>query len=291
MGVARAQHSSRRTRLAVAGCAVQAAPSVSAVAANRQLKTAQTDALHRRPNPLVCALTQGPQAPGGAVRARLERGLAQLELGEPALADALLAYLDLLATWNRKINLTSVRDPIEQVDRHLLDSLAVRPFIEGLRIADVGSGAGLPGIPLALTMPERHFLLVEAVGKKAAFLREAVRQLSLANVEVAGGRVEALDQPESFDAVVARAYGPLERIAAQAGHLLKSSGRLYALKGPAAGSEPVPEGFESIADHEIIVPGLDGTRWLRVLARSNDEPNGNDRGAARRLTRTTASRR
>src|SRR5690606_36655918 len=150
----------------------------------------------------------------------LDTGLAELGL-DPALAAPLRRYLDLLARWNRTYNLTAIRDPREMVTLHLLDSLSMHAHVRGIaRLADLGTGAGLPGIPLAIALPALQVTLVESNGKKARFLREAVRTLGLANAQVAESRAEAVDMPGAFDAITARAMATLADILAVGGHLL-----------------------------------------------------------------------
>ena len=199
----------------------------------------------------------------------LRAGLAALALpGE--LAPPLLAYLDLLARRNRAYNLTAVREPGEMVTRHLLDSLAMQPCMGGItRLADLGTGPGLPGIPLAIACPARRVTLGEANGKKARFLREAVRTLGLDNAEVAETRIEALDRPGAFDAITARALATLPQILALGGHLLAPGGKLLAMKGarPDAEIAALPPGWRLEAVHRLTVPGLDGERHLVVVGR------------------------
>ncbi len=180
----------------------------------------------------------------------------------------LLAYLDLLARWNRTYNLTAVRDPAEMVSRHLLDSLAVLPFVRGTTLADLGSGAGLPGIPLAIAQPDLRVTLVESNGKKARFLRESVRSLPLANVRVEQSRVQ--DTTGKFDTVTARAFASLTAMLAWGGHLLANDGRWLALKGHADPAEiaAVPDDFRLVAVHPLTVPGVGGERCVVELARA-----------------------
>ncbi|HYG05298.1 MAG TPA: 16S rRNA (guanine(527)-N(7))-methyltransferase RsmG [Stenotrophomonas sp.] len=198
----------------------------------------------------------------------LVRGLQAMGL-EPAFADPLWAYLALLARWNRTYNLTAIRDPREMVTRHLLDSLAMRPFIEHGTLADLGTGPGLPGIPLAITRPALRVTLVESNGKKARFLREAVRQLGLANARVAESRAEALDEPGAYDHLTARALDTLAGIIEVGGHLLKPGGTLLAMKGvhPREEMAALPAGWAAIAVHPLQVPGLDGERHLVEVGR------------------------
>ena len=200
----------------------------------------------------------------------LEAGLADLAL-DTALATPLLAYLELLARWNRTYNLTAVRDPGEMVTRHLLDSLAMHPFVDPLvagggALADLGTGAGLPGIPLAIAKPGLRVTLVESAGKKARFMREAVRQLGLEHVRVAESRIEALDEPGHFDAITARALATLPLIIELGGHLLKPEGRLLAMKGTHPGAEiDALQHPERTIVHRLAVPGLNAERHLVVI--------------------------
>ena len=199
----------------------------------------------------------------------LDAGLAALAL-DPALATPLLAYLALLDRWNRTYNLTAIRDPREMVGKHLLDSLAMHPYIGAGHLADLGTGAGLPGIPLALAKPALQVTLVESNGKKARFLREAVRTLGLVNARVAESRAEALDEPAAYDAITARALATLPLIIALGGHLLKPGGRLLAMKGAVPDDEIValPAGWKVEAVHRLAVPGLAADRHLVVVARA-----------------------
>ncbi|SEL58063.1 16S rRNA (guanine(527)-N(7))-methyltransferase RsmG [Nitrosovibrio tenuis] len=146
----------------------------------------------------------------------------------------LLQYLALIQKWNHVHNLTAVREPEAMLARHVLDSLAILPYIAGERIADVGSGAGLPGIPLALARPDCHVALIESNHKKAIFLQQARIELKLKNVEVVAGRVENFSAAEGFDIVVSRAFSDLADFVKLAGHLCKhgdDGGRLAAMKG------------------------------------------------------------
>jgi len=198
------------------------------------------------------------------------RGLAALQLDADALAPPLLAYLTLLDRWNRTYNLTAIRDPHEMVTRHLLDSLAMQAFVEDGSLADLGTGPGLPGIPLAIARPGLQVTLVESNGKKARFLREALRTLGLANARVAESRAEALDDPGAYDAITARALDRLAGILAIGGHLLAADGRLLAMKGvhPRDEIAELPSGWAAGAVHRLQVPGLAGERHLVEVHRS-----------------------
>lgn len=202
--------------------------------------------------------------------ARLTAGLRGLGLElAPAQVAALGTLLDELADWNTRMNLTAIRDPAEAVDKHLLDSLAVRPLLKGLAVADVGSGAGFPGLPLAVADTDRRFALVESTGKKAKFLRHVVARLDLPNVEVVPLRAESYKPSRPFDSVIARALGPLSKFVRVAGHLAGRGGRLLAMKGkvPEDEIEALPAGWKLLAVHPVAVPGLDAERCVVELAR------------------------
>lgn len=203
-----------------------------------------------------------------ALRPELEAGLAQLSL-DPALAPPLLDYLALLARWNATYNLTAVRDPREMLSKHLLDSLAMWRHVRPGALADLGTGPGLPGIPLALAVPGLQVTLVEAIGKKTRFLREVVRQLGLANVRVLESRAEAVDEPGAYEQITARALDTLAGILAVGGHLLSPTGRLLAMKGvrPDAEIADLPPGWRVEAIDPLVVPGLAGERHLVVVGR------------------------
>ena len=205
-----------------------------------------------------------------ALRDDLHRGLIALGLDADALAPPLLAYLALLDRWNRTYNLTAIRDPGEMVTRHLLDSLAMHPYVQPGALADLGTGPGLPGIPLAIAKPELQVTLVESNGKKARFLREAVRQLKLGNARVAESRAEALAEPGAYTQITARALDTLDGIVAVGGHLLAPHGRLLAMKGthPAAEIAALPPGWTALAVHALAVPGLDAERHLVEVGRA-----------------------
>ena len=207
------------------------------------------------------------------LRPELAAGLEALGL-PAALATPLLAYLALLARWNATYNLTAIRDPRDMVAKHLLDSLAMQPFVRGLRtLADLGTGPGLPGIPLAIATPGLQVTLVESNGKKARFLREAVRQLGLGNVQVAESRIEAFRPGTHFDAITARALATLPLILELGGHLPGPGGRLLAMKGVVPDEEiaTLPAGWRLAAVHPLRVPGLDAERHLVEVARDRPE--------------------
>ena len=202
-----------------------------------------------------------------ALRPELEAGLRTLGL-DVALATPLLDYLALLARWNATYNLTAIRDPREMVAKHLLDSLAMHPYVDGIgTLADLGTGPGLPGIPLAIAKPSLRVTLVESNGKKVRFLREAVRKLALPNVAVVESRIEAFDAPGRFDAITARALATLPLILELGGHLLRPGGVLLAMKGVVPQDEiaALPPGWSVLATHALAVPGLEAERHLVVV--------------------------
>lgn len=207
------------------------------------------------------------------LRAGIER--MGLTLTEGAIT-RLLDYQALLAHWNAAYNLTAVRDPREMVTRHLLDSLAVLPFVRGTTLADLGTGAGLPGIPLAIAKPELQVLLVDSNGKKVRFLREVIRTLKLEQTKALQGRVETLSG--QFDCITSRAFASLADMLDRGGHLLAADGIWLALKGrvPQEELESLPPGFSLRAVHALSVPGLDAERHVLELARrtgtGRDEP-------------------
>ncbi len=199
----------------------------------------------------------------------LEAGLVALGLPAQPLAGRLLDYLALLDRWNKTYNLTAVRDPREMLTRHLLDSLSMWPHVSDGPLADLGTGPGLPGIPLAMACPGLQVTLVESNGKKARFLREAVRSLGVANARVLESRAEAVDEPGAYAQITARAMDTLAGILAVGGHLLAPGGRLLAMKGqrPDAEIAALPSGWRVEALRPLAVPGLDGDRHLVTVTR------------------------
>jgi 16S rRNA (guanine527-N7)-methyltransferase len=198
------------------------------------------------------------------------RALA-LELDESQLA-RLVAHLDLLDDWNTRMNLTAIRDRPSQLTKHLLDSLTVLPYLQGERIADVGSGAGFPGIPLAIVESQRHFTLIESTGKKCRFLEHVRDALELKNVEVVQSRAESYRPEVRFDTVLARAVGPVADLVRVAGQLVVGGGRLLAMKGRYPEDELAAKlnGWKVAAVHRLSVPGLAEERHLVELVRSHD---------------------
>src|ERR1700744_5625123 len=195
------------------------------------------------------------------------------ELGielDPTGAETLLKLVDELELGNAQFNLTAIRDRPGMLRKHVLDSLSVQPYLRGARIADVGTGAGFPGLPLAIVNPQRRFTLVEATGKKARFAEQTSERLGVGNVQVVNARAENYRPFELFDTVVARALSSLADFAAYAGHLCARDGRLLAMKGKRPDEEisALPKSFRVLAVHRLNVPGLDDQRHLVELVRS-----------------------
>ena len=206
----------------------------------------------------------------GASESRLAAGVARLGIElAPAQLEALAMLAAELVDWNTRVNLTSITAQDEVVDKHLLDSLAVLPLLKGAAVADVGSGAGFPGLPLAIADPNRRYALIESTGKKVKFIRHAVEKLALPNVDVVLGRAESWRPSRPFDSVVARALGSLAEFVRVAGHLAGRGGRLFAMKGkvPEAELKALPPGWQALAVHPVAVPGLDAERCVVELAR------------------------
>ena len=181
--------------------------------------------------------------------------------------ERLLDYLDLLVRWNAVYNLTAVRDPAEMVTRHLLDSLAIASLVRGATLVDLGTGPGLPGIPLAILAPERAITLVDSNGKKTRFLREALRVLGLANARVEQTRVE--DLQGQYDCITARAFAALGDILTLGGHLLAADGICVAMKGVIDEEElrGLPSGFRVEEIVPLTVPGLGAARHAVIITR------------------------
>ncbi|MBT8131467.1 MAG: 16S rRNA (guanine(527)-N(7))-methyltransferase RsmG [Gammaproteobacteria bacterium] len=176
-------------------------------------------------------------------------------------------YLELLGEWSRSYNLTAVKDPQDQVSYHLLDSLSVLHWIEGDAVADVGTGAGLPGVPLAIADPARHYTLVDATAKKTRFLRHVCRSLSLENVEVVTRRLEDYRPQTGFDTVVARALAPLPKLMEITGHLLAADGIMLSMKGrdPEQETQRLGDPWKIRGIHRVDVPGLQAERHIVVV--------------------------
>ena len=200
---------------------------------------------------------------------RIEEGLAsmRLALGEGSAA-RMAAYLELVAKWNRVHNLTAVRETGQMVPLHLLDSLSVLPHLGGARsLVDVGTGAGFPGIPIAIARPDLQVVLLDSSHKKATFLEQAKAELGLANVRVACERVQDHRPERGYDVVVSRAFSELADFVVQAGHLVAPTGRFLAMKGvyPFEEIARVPATHRVSQVLELAVPALDAKRHLVFL--------------------------
>lgn len=192
----------------------------------------------------------------------LQVGLEQLELEATEVQQKLLlAFVGLIEKWNKAYNLTAIRDRDEMLRLHILDSLAVLPFVTGQKIIDVGTGAGLPGIPLAILMPDIQFTLVDGNSKKTRFVQQAVLELQIKNVEVVHARVENLGRDGEYDAVLSRAFASLKDIMNLTEYLLQPEGVLVAMKGQVPESE-LNKIDRAYSVSPIVVPGVEAERCV-----------------------------
>ncbi|HKE95727.1 MAG TPA: 16S rRNA (guanine(527)-N(7))-methyltransferase RsmG [Povalibacter sp.] len=189
-----------------------------------------------------------------------------------AQAAKLIRLLDELDDWNQRMNLTAIRERSQQITKHLLDSLSIQPFLRGTRVCDVGTGAGFPGIPLAIVNGERHFTLLDSTAKKLKFIDHVAQLLELNNIQTVHARAESWRPEQRFDIVVSRAVGPVAQFVNWAGHLCVGGGRLLAMKGRYPHEElgKMPNGWKLAAVHKLEVPGLDEERHLVEICRSHD---------------------
>lgn len=196
----------------------------------------------------------------------LEAGLRELNLNCSSLQlEKLLKYLELLQRWNKAFNLTAIRDPLQMVRLHLLDSLAIHPYVQGLKsIIDVGTGPGLPGIPLAILNPEINFTLLDSNGKKTRFLFQAINELKLTNASEINHRVEAYQSNQLFDAVISRAFSSISDMLNQCDHLVSDQGCFLAMKGKKPDSElsQMTKAYKVVEVSEVNVPLIDSERHL-----------------------------
>ena len=179
--------------------------------------------------------------------------------------EKLLKYLELLQRWNKAFNLTAIRDPLQMVRLHLLDSLAIHPYVQGLKsIIDVGTGPGLPGIPLAILNPEINFTLLDSNGKKTRFLFQAINELKLTNASEINHRAEAYQPNQLFDAVISRAFSSISDMLNQCDHLVSDQGCFLAMKGKKPDSElsQMSKAYKVIEVSEVNVPLIDSERHL-----------------------------
>ena len=179
----------------------------------------------------------------------------------------LIHYVELLTKWNKAYNLTSIRDPQEMLVKHILDSLVIGDKLKGEHFIDVGTGPGLPGIPLAILYPQRQFVLLDSLGKRITFLRQVVYQLKLNNVKPVQSRVENYHAEQVFDGVLSRAFASLTDMVTWCYHLIDDNGRFYALKGQFPQDEiaQLPDHVNIDTSYQLVVPQLTGERHLIVL--------------------------
>ena len=199
---------------------------------------------------------------------RLAQGLQEMGIElAPAIRQKLLKFLQYLEKWNRTYNLTAVRDPEQMIPRHLLDSLSVLPYLQGSRVLDIGTGAGLPGIPLALARPALAFTLLDSNAKKTRFVTQAIHELGLKNVQVVQERVEKFHPKEKFDTLIARAFASIPDMLGSSRHLCAPHGRFLLMKGvfPQEELAAVTDGYQAEVK-ALHVPGLDAARHLVIVA-------------------------
>jgi 16S rRNA (guanine527-N7)-methyltransferase len=200
-----------------------------------------------------------------AIADLLSQGLAAMQLSvEERQFEQLLAYISLLGKWSKTYNLTAIKDPMDLVTLHLLDSLAILPHLVGDRFIDVGSGAGLPGIPLAIMRPKDHFVLLDSNGKKTRFLFQVRTQLKLTNTTEVNTRAEGYTPQSKFDAVLTRAFSDLPTMLQNCHHLIKENGLFLAMKGkwPQREIDQMPSGYGLLSTAKLCIPGVEGDRHL-----------------------------
>lgn len=205
------------------------------------------------------------------LRAKLDSLIAKTDLDvSEKQREQLLGYVGLLNKWNKAYNLTSVRDPADMLVKHILDSIVVSPYLDGERFIDVGTGPGLPGIPLAIMNPDKSFVLLDSLGKRIRFIKQVLHELGIANVVAVQSRVEEFDPEDGFDAVLSRAFASMSDMVEWCQHLPRAnSGVFFALKGqlPQEEISLLPE-WCSVTDVKALkVPELEGERHLVILSR------------------------
>lgn len=201
----------------------------------------------------------------------LEQGIATMGLSVSAeQQQQLVAYVALMHKWNKAYNLTSVRDPEQMMVKHILDSLSIMPHIHGTRVIDVGTGPGLPGMPLAIVLPHCHFTLLDSLGKRVRFMKQCVHELGLPNVVCVHTRVEDHPGDPAYDVVLSRAFASLKDMLHWCAHLVDSTGNFLALKGqfPHSEIEEVSDHFQVIEVQPLEVPDLVGERHLVTIKKA-----------------------
>lgn len=193
---------------------------------------------------------------------------AQLTLSESQIEQQ-LALVGLLDKWNKAYNLTSVRNPKDMLPRHIMDSLAVRQYLQGQRFIDVGTGPGLPGLPLAIAEPDKEFVLLDSLGKRIRFIRQVCHELKLTNVTPVQARVEDYQDEKKFDGVISRAFASLNDMLSWCEHLPSDKGRFYALKGlyPQEELDELSANYKTESIEQINVPGIDASRHIVIISK------------------------
>ncbi len=207
------------------------------------------------------------------LKEQLSRGCEQLGIPiDEAQIEALLHYQEMLLKWNKVYNLTAITAPQKIITHHLLDSLAVLPYLRGNNIVDVGCGGGLPGIILAIMLPEKQFVLLDSNSKKTRFVKQVVIELRLKNVTVEHSRVEQYQPQHPFDVVLSRAFASLSDMLVWCAHLGNKGGIFLAMKGvnPREEGKLLPDGFRILEQHQLTVPGLNAERHVVLI----DSPEG-----------------
>lgn len=206
-----------------------------------------------------------------ALRAQLKKGIDELGVEcSPQQVEQLLDYVGLLITWNNAYNLTAIRQPEQMIALHILDSLAILPFVTGENLIDVGTGPGLPGIPLAIMCPHKTFKLLDSNGKKTRFLFHARCQLKLQNLTEIQSRVEQFNPEQTYDTVLSRAFTSVSEMVDKCKHLLDPDGRFLAMKGKFPQSELslLEKDYKVDVSHRLTVPGVDGERHLIEISKA-----------------------
>lgn len=195
---------------------------------------------------------------------------ANIELADQQI-DLLIGYVELLHKWNKAYNLTSVREPEQMLVRHIVDSIVVNPFLQGKTFIDVGTGPGLPGIPLSIVRPDSEFVLLDSLGKRVRFLKQVQHELKLTNITPVQSRVEEYQRDNGFDGVISRAFASLQDMLTWCAHLPAEQGRFYALKGVYPDDEitQLPTDFQVESVEKLNVPELEGERHLVIAMKNN----------------------